>query len=211
MSPGAVIFDVDGTLVDSEELAHEVLLDMLREHGIDLSMRDAMAVFRGTQFAAALAHVAPRATRPLREDFAAEMRRRQDVVFRERLRAFPGAVDLVRSLTMPIGIASSGTRAKIELSLSLTGLLPYFEGRIFSSYEIGTWKPEPGIFLHAACGLGVAPADCVVVEDSIPGIRAGLAAGMKVLAFRPDRPDLLPPGVPVFERLADVGAALGAG
>jgi beta-phosphoglucomutase-like phosphatase (HAD superfamily) len=70
--------------------------------------------------------------------------------------------------------------------LSVTGLLPFFERNIFSSYEVGVWKPNPGLFLHAAKTLGVDPSQCVVIEDSLPGIQAGLAAGMSVFALQPE-------------------------
>ena len=103
--------------------------------------------------------------------------------FRERLVEMPGATQFVRGLQLPFCVASSGPRAKIELSLSLTGLLPFFDGKIFSSYDIGSWKPEPHLFLHAAQTLGVAPEQCAVIEDSQPGVDAGVAAGMWVYAF----------------------------
>jgi HAD superfamily hydrolase (TIGR01509 family) len=112
-----------------------------------------------------------------------QVRLRMAEAFRLRLQPMPGARELLASLTLPFCVASSGPRAKIELSLSLTGLAPLVNGRIFSSYDVGTWKPEPGIFLHAAAALGVAPSECAVVEDSEPGVRAGLAAGMRVFAY----------------------------
>jgi beta-phosphoglucomutase-like phosphatase (HAD superfamily) len=80
-------------------------------------------------------------------------------------------------------VASNGPREKTELSLSVTGLLPLVGDRIFSSYEVGWWKPHPGLFLHAAAAMGVDPASCGVVEDSVAGIDAGVAAGMQVFAF----------------------------
>ena len=96
-------------------------------------------------------------------------------------------------------------KRKIELSLSLTGLSPFFKGRIFSSYEVGSWKPDPGLFLHAARVMGVAPADCAVLEDSLLGIRAGLAAGMTVFAFQPYGVDpSIPSQVTVVKELREL-------
>ena len=117
-----------------------------------------------------------------------------------------GRVDLVAAMTGPICVASSGPMEKIRLSLSLTGLLPFFEGRIFSSYDLGCWKPDPGLFVHAAHVMGVAPNHCAVVEDSLPGVRAGLAAGMTVYALlSPGFDDsVLPDGVVKVTRLADL-------
>jgi beta-phosphoglucomutase-like phosphatase (HAD superfamily) len=114
---------------------------------------------------------------------------------------------LVAALNIPMCVASSGPREKIELSLSLTGLLPFFAGRIFSSYEVGFWKPDPGLFLHAAKAMAVEPSRCVVVEDSLPGIQAGIAAGMTVFAFQPDAIDArIPAGVSVVQSLPQLQA-----
>ena len=121
-----------------------------------------------------------------------------------------GALELLRWLSersWTICVASSGPPEKIELSLSLTGLLSFFDERIFSSYQVGVWKPDPGLFLHAARALAVDPAECAVVEDSLPGLAAGLAAGMKVFAFQPfpPAPDL-PSGVTVLRSLLELRA-----
>ena len=89
--------------------------------------------------------------------------------------------------------------------MSLTGLLPFFENAIFSSYEVGIWKPEPGLFLHAARAMGFEPAACTVVEDSLPGIQAGISAGMQVVAFQPYEVDPeIPKGVRVIRHLSEL-------
>jgi beta-phosphoglucomutase-like phosphatase (HAD superfamily) len=91
----------------------------------------------------------------------------------------------------------------VEFSLSLTGLLPYFTGRIFSSHDIGVWKPEPDLFLHAARTMGVEPENCAVVEDSVPGIQAGIRAGMKVFAYQPAMVDeRIPAGVKIIQSMS---------
>lgn len=188
----AIIFDCDGTLVDSEMLANEVLVEAVAEHGLVLSLEEAISAFRGGKMADCVAQLEARLGRRLPEEFVPELRSRTAAAFRTRLRAIAGALELVqwlaeRSWTMCV--ASSGPVEKIKLSLSLTGLWPFFEGRVFSSYEVGVWKPDPGLFLHAADAMGVEPGDCAVVEDSLPGIRAGVAAGMKVFAFQPHAVD----------------------
>ena len=201
----ATIFDCDGTLVDSEVLANEVLVEAVAEHGLSLSVHEALVLFRGGKMAECVAQIEARIGRSLPEDFVPRLRARTAEAFRDRLRPVEGAVDLVRSIPWPICVASSGPPEKIRLSLSVTGLLPYFEGRIFSSYEIGYWKPDPGLFLHAARNMGVEPQACAVVEDSLPGIQAGIAAGMKVFAFQPDGTDPeIPPGVVVVKRLSNL-------
>jgi HAD superfamily hydrolase (TIGR01509 family) len=184
----AIIFDCDGTLVDSEALSNEVLVEVVGEHGLVLSVSEALSAFRGGRMADCVAELEARLGRQLPATFVSDLRSRTAQVFRSRLRPVEGALELVRSLSkLPVSIcvASSGPMEKVELTLSLTGLLPFFEGRIFSSYDVGAWKPDPGLFLHAAETMGIAPRDCAVVEDSLPGMRAGLAAGMTVFAFQP--------------------------
>jgi HAD superfamily hydrolase (TIGR01509 family) len=204
-----VIFDCDGTLVDSEPLANGAFADLLRENGVAMTGAEAIARFRGMKLATCLAEVESQTGVALPADFVAKLRARTADAFRSALKPIPGALDLVRSMAVPFGVASSGPREKIELSLSLTGLLPFFGGRIFSSYEIGSWKPDPGIFLHAADRLGAAPGDCIVVEDSLLGIEAGIAAGMRVLAFQPEQVDeRIPPAATVVRSMEALGTLL---
>jgi HAD superfamily hydrolase (TIGR01509 family) len=87
------------------------------------------------------------------------------------------------AIASQVCVASNGTMAKMTHALRLTGLLDHFEGRIFSAYDVGTWKPDPGLFLHAARTLGADPSRCVVVEDSLSGIRAANTARMRVLGY----------------------------
>ncbi|MBS1914188.1 MAG: HAD-IA family hydrolase [Bacteroidetes bacterium] len=211
MSAKGVIFDCDGTLVDSEVPAHEIMIEMIAELGHTFSMDEAMVAFRGRRMAECVALIERLIGRPVPESFVPEQRRRLALAFRERLRPIDGALELVRSMTLPFCVASSGPREKIELSLSLTGLRPYFGDRIFSSYEIGSWKPDPGLFLHAARAMGVGPSECAVVEDSIPGIQAGVAAGMMVYALTGGGDaETLPPGVQVIRHLLELPNALAA-
>jgi HAD superfamily hydrolase (TIGR01509 family) len=113
---------------------------------------------------------------------------------------------VLQGLHLPFCVASSGPREKIELSLRATGLLPYFRGRIFSAYELGSWKPEPDLFLHAAKVMAVAPARCAVVEDSVKGVRAGIAAGMAVFGYaHPENKARLDyPNVKLFEHMDEL-------
>jgi HAD superfamily hydrolase (TIGR01509 family) len=203
----AIIFDCDGTLVDSEVLANAVLVETVAEHGLVMPLAEAVALFRGRKMADCVSEIECRLGRSLPQDFVLQFRARMADAFTLRLRPVDGALDLVKSLSQPFCVASSGPREKIELSLSLTGLLPFFQSSIFSSYEVGVWKPDPGLFLHAASAMGVEPADCVVVEDSLPGIQAGLAAGMQVFAFQPHGVDpSIPKSVTVIRHLSELGS-----
>ena len=189
----AIIFDCDGTLVDSEVPGLDVLYEEAVKLGVDLTREQAHAEFRGKRMALCVEAIGRRlAQRPpgFDADFTAHVRAAMAARFRAGLNPMPGALALVSRLQRPYCIATNGPREKAELTLGLTGLLPWFENRIFCAYEVGSFKPAPGLFLHAARALGAAPPHCVVVEDSLPGIEAGLAAGMQVFSLC--RPDTVP-------------------
>jgi HAD superfamily hydrolase (TIGR01509 family) len=204
-----IIFDCDGTLVDSEPIWHELLVEAVAEHGLVLSVAESIAAFRGGKMADCVAELEARLGRRLPDHFVPALRARTSDAFRARLRPMAGALELIRWLAeraWPICVATSGPPEKVGLSLSLTGLAPYFEGRVFSSYEVGSWKPDPGLFLHAAKVMGFRPENCAVVEDSLLGIQAGLAAGMAVFAFQPHAVELqLPAAVTVLRELRELG------
>jgi HAD superfamily hydrolase (TIGR01509 family) len=205
----ALIFDCDGTLVDSEILGNEVLVEAVAEHGLVISLAEAVATFRGGKMAECISALERRLGRALPTDFTSQFRERLSAAFRDRLRPIDGALELVRSIRQPFCVASSAPRDKIELSLSLTGLLPFFKDSIFSSYEVGTWKPEPGLFLHAARTMGIEPQNCVVVEDSLPGVQAGISAGMHVFAFQPHETDpQIPKNVRILKHLSELNSWL---
>jgi HAD superfamily hydrolase (TIGR01509 family) len=195
----AIIFDCDGTLVDSEVLGIQVLVECVAEIGLAFPMEEAVARFTGAKMADSIALIEQRLGHPVPSDFVPEMRRRMAAVFRE--------------LSIPYCVASNGPREKMEVSLQVTGLLPYFQGRIFSAYDIGSWKPAPQMFLHAAQALGVAPERCAVVEDSILGAQAGKAAGMTVFGYDPTGDDaiLSEAGAQTFSSMACLLPLMGFG
>lgn len=181
-----VIFDCDGVLVDSEPLGLRVIIDSVREHGLEVTWADAMTHYRGAKMGEIVEDLSRRLGRALPDDFVPQLRARMAEVFRQELKPIPGVAEALDKIKLPICVASSGPREKITLTLSLAGLLPRFETRIFSAYEVKSWKPAPDLFLHAAAACGAAPASCAVVEDSLFGVQAGLAAGMNVFAYHPD-------------------------
>ena len=175
-----IIFDSDGVLVDSETLSAKVFQEMAGELGFELDFETAVEQFAGSSMNNNLRFIRENIRGALPENFENEFRRRTYEVFKTDLKAVPGIVELIGKVRTPFCVASSVPMEKIRLNLGLVGLLDRFEGRIFSSYDIGTWKPDPGIFLHAAKEMGYAPEACVVVEDSAAGIRAAVAGGFKV-------------------------------
>lgn len=205
-----VIFDCDGTLVDSEVVAAEAWSEYVARYGVDLTAREALQRFRGVSMTLCRAHIEALHGAPLPASFEKELRELMGTMLEAKLQPIAGALEMVQALAIPYALASNAPHHKIELCLRVTGLLPYFAGRIFSAYDVQRWKPDPALFLFAAQSLGVAPARCAVVEDSLPGVQAGLAAGMKVIALQEHgvHPEL-PDGVAVIERLADLHPHLG--
>lgn len=184
----AVIFDCDGTLVDSEEPGIEVLHAMACDLGLSLTRDQALRRFRGVRMAECIQWIGSQlAHRPadFEERFALRLRSAMAEKFRQGLNAMPGAAELLERLTIPFCVATNGPREKVELTLSLSGLRPYFGQHVFTAFEVGIYKPDPGLFLHAAQAMQVPPMHCAVVEDSMPGIQAGLAAGMQVFSLHP--------------------------
>ncbi|AMO98301.1 HAD hydrolase, IA, variant 1 family protein [Collimonas arenae] len=200
-----VIFDCDGTLVDSETVATDVMIEYLAELGTQLSFDEALSRFKGGRMADCVVELEAMRGQPLPGDFTKILRERIAHNLHQRLQPIEGALELVQSLRVPFCLASNGPLKQIELSLGITGLLPYFEGRIYSAYEVGSWKPAPDLFLHAAGKMGVEPSRCAVVEDSIPGVQAGVAAGMLVFALQPEQVEPnLPKQAKVISRLAEL-------
>ena len=179
----AVIFDCDGVLVDSEPIANRVFAEALTDIGLPTTYDQAVEDFMGLSMTACLAKVANRLGAPVPENFLAGLTERTYKAFEKELHPVAGIVDALEKITMPMCVASSGEVSKMQFTLGLTGLLPRFDGRLFSATEVPRGKPHPDIFLHAAKGIGISPEWCVVVEDSVPGVRGGVSAGMAVLGF----------------------------
>lgn len=207
--PALVIFDCDGTLVDSEVVAAQAWSEQVAGYGVELSAEEALARFRGVSMTWCLAHIEQLRGQALPQDFERQLRAHMAQLLEQHLQPINGALDMVEKLHLPFALASNAPHHKIELCLRVTGLLPHFAGRIFSAYDVQRWKPDPALFLHAAAQLGVAPEHCAVVEDSLPGIQAGLAAGMKVVALQEHgvHPDM-PCGVQVITHLSQLHAHL---
>jgi HAD superfamily hydrolase (TIGR01509 family) len=182
----AVIFDCDGTLVDSETLSLAVLVQHVAEFGLEISHAEAMERFAGNELSVVFSEFEDRLGRKLPEDFLHTFRSRQMGVLREQLQPVAGVHDLLDAMQVPFCVASNAPVSKIQLCLETVDLIHHFdESVIFSAYQIKRWKPEPDLFLMAAERMQVAPQHCAVVEDSVFGIKAGLAAGMQVYGYDP--------------------------
>lgn len=176
-----VIFDLDGTLVDSERLCNQAFLDLLPELPDSLEMLTQR--YRGEKLASILADIENRFCLTLPDRFEQHYRQRVAALFSNELKPMPGVIEMLEKTHFPRCIASSGPPLKIHHALKVSGLAPYFGDNIFSSYEVGSWKPEPGLLQYAANSMGFRPSQCVVIEDSEVGIKAAEAAGMKAFQY----------------------------
>jgi HAD superfamily hydrolase (TIGR01509 family) len=216
----AVLFDCDGVLVDSEPITNGVLRDMLEERGWTLSPADCMRLFVGKAVKDEAALIEAHTGQPLTEAWLVQFRERRNVALIAQLRPIQGAVAAVgqihRHFAGRIACASGADRFKVELQLDKCGLIAYFAGRIFSGHEMPRSKPAPDVYLAAAAALGVEPARCAVVEDTVTGVTAGVAAGATVFGYSPpeaghDAPDALKRAgaVAVFTDMAALPGLLG--
>ncbi|HSI52660.1 MAG: HAD family hydrolase [Ramlibacter sp.] len=215
----AVLFDCDGVLVDSEPITNAVLRDMLEELGWKLSPAECMRLFIGKAVKDERAMIEAQTGQPLTEDWLVRFRERRNEGLVARVTAIDGAVEAAATLHGHFGgriaCASGADRFKVELQLEKCGLMPYFKGRIFSGHELPRSKPAPDVYLAAAAALGVDPARCAVVEDTVTGVTAGVAAGATVFGYSPseaghDAPKALREAgaIHVFTRMAGLPALL---
>jgi HAD superfamily hydrolase (TIGR01509 family) len=183
----AVIFDCDGVLVDSEVIAHEVEMLTLGEIGLTYDAHDFKARFMGMSdvaFHAALEEDGQeRLGRSIIEEIRPRMKARFVEAMETRLAVVEGAQEAVDAVRGPKAVASSSTAQGLEKKLRLTGLWDRFAPHIYSAEHVEHAKPAPDLFLLAASELGVAPSHCLVIEDSVNGVNAAHAAGMRVWGF----------------------------
>lgn len=187
----AVLFDCDGVLVDSEPITNGVLRDMLEELGWKLTSQECMRLFIGKAVKDEAAMIEAHTGQPLTEAWMQRFRERRNEGLTRDVQAIPNAVSAVAQLHAAyqgrLACASGADRFKVELQLDKCGLMPFFQGRIFSGHELPRSKPAPDVYLAAAAALGVAPARCAVVEDTVTGVTAGVAAGATVYGYSPSQ------------------------
>ncbi|HSP28798.1 MAG TPA: HAD family hydrolase [Ilumatobacteraceae bacterium] len=211
---GLVIFDCDGVLVDSERLTVVVEARMLTELGWPITTDEVVRRFVGGSSAAMLAEIERHLGPELTQEF--DRRSTEEIVaaFHAELQPVAGVRELVESLHLHgvlTCVASSGSHRKMDLTLGLTGLRQLFDGRIYSASDVARGKPWPDLFLHAARVMDVDPSRCVVIEDSITGARAAIAAGMTCYGFAgglSPRGELQASGTIVFDTMSELREVL---
>jgi HAD superfamily hydrolase (TIGR01509 family) len=180
----AIIFDFDGVLADSEVLSNSVLAEIVTELGKPTTVDDAYRTFMGKRLSEVIEAIERVVGRKLPANFADGYQLRTFDAFRRELKPIDGAREFIEAWRgVPQCIASSSSPERLALSLEVLNMTPLFEGRVFSASNVARGKPHPDIFLHAAERLGVKPADCIVIEDSVGGVTAGRAAGATVIGL----------------------------
>lgn len=216
MAHDLIIFDMDGTLVDSEPVANRVFYEKLVDLGLDRSIDEAAVAhdLTGLSLPSCYRLVHERYGIRLPEDFEVGLQAETYRRLRRELKPIPGVPEMLRQVAQPKCVASSSDLDKIALSLDLCGLAGHFGPHTFSAQQVARGKPEPDLFFFAAERMGHSPARCAVIEDSLPGALAGQRAGMTVYAYRPDPADphaarFADAGCRVFQAMADLPALLG--
>lgn len=183
LSKPLIIFDCDGVLVDSEPLSNGTFVKMLNEVGYPATYEEGVERFVGKPIGSCIQEVELVLGHKLPSTFESTFRELTTELFKRELKPVTGIYEVLKNLPYEYCVASSGPHEKIRLTLGVTNLYQLFEGKIFSASDVKRGKPFPDLFLHAASTMGYDPTDCIVVEDAVPGIKAALSAGMRVLGY----------------------------
>ena len=178
-----IIFDCDGVLVDSEPISSRLIAEQLTELGLPISAQQFEERFAGTALSEIIKFYEEQTGKQVPSNFETVYRERSWTAFKAELQPIPGVRELLQEVNIHKCVASNGPRKKISFNLNVTQLDHFFATNIFSAYDIQKWKPLPDLYLYAAKNMQVSPSKCVVVEDSIHGVKAAKAAGMRVIGY----------------------------
>lgn len=178
-----VIFDCDGVLIDSEIISARMLVSELAKLGLPIDLDYVTRHFLGRSYPTVMQQIRTEFDLALPASFEDTYRENLLAAFRKELRIMPHVRHVLEDIGVPFCIATSSSPRRAAMSLDLVGLTGLVDGRLFTSTMVARGKPEPDLFLFAANAMGADPAQTLVIEDSLTGIRAGLAAGMTVWRF----------------------------
>jgi HAD superfamily hydrolase (TIGR01509 family) len=178
-----IIFDCDGVLVDSEHLSTKATILCLAEFGVHMDAAQRQKSLTGLTFRAAVEKVRSDYSVELPPAYASRHAYLLEQTFRQELKSMAGAVQMLKSLRVPFCVGSNSSQARLAMTFEITGLSHFFQGRVFSGEDVKEGKPAPDLFLHAAARCGVAPHNCLVIEDSPVGVVAAVKAGMSAIGF----------------------------
>lgn len=215
MDPSLIIFDCDGVLVDTERLTNQTMASLVTDLGYPMTGPECQQRFMGRPLETIQDMIETLVGKSLPDDWPDQVRKRDLESFKAGVSQIPGVaavLDYLDDRGTPYCVGSSGKYEKMHATLGSSGLLARLEDKLFSSQDCEKGKPAPDVFLLAARTLGYAPGDCAVIEDSLPGVLAGKAAGMRVFAFvhdpACDRDALRGAGAVLFERMEDLPGLL---
>ncbi len=213
LPPDLVIFDCDGVLVDSERVTNAVLQGNLARYGLDLDVAQIVGLFVGGTMPGVM-QTAREMGADLPEGWLHEIYREMFAALGARCEVVDGVLPVLEALDVAgnaYAVGSNGPHAKMQITLTKTGLMPRVAGRVVSREDVAHPKPAPDVYLHAAALCGVTPARCVVIEDSPSGARAAVAAGMTCFGYTASFPaaKLAPQCVATFNHMADLPGLLG--
>ena len=181
---GALIFDFDGVIADSEAIANTVLAETVTGLGHATTLDQALARYMGRRWTEVVAEIEAAIGKPVPSNFSDQLKFATLERFRTDLKEVSGATAFIRRFShIPRCIASSSSIDRLQLCLSVLGLEAEFGDHVYSADMVARGKPHPDIFLYAASKLGVNPNECLVIEDSAGGIRAAVAAGMTAVGL----------------------------
>lgn len=181
--PKLIIFDFDGTLVETEALVAQIISTKLGQLGPDVSPAEIAATLAGVPSAREVSLLEELAGISLPEHFMEEVNVEWRDAILSGVSPTPGTVDALRTLNVPFCVASNATRKDLILRMRSANIFSLIGPKFFSSHDVGLHKPDPAVFLLAAEAMGFRPSECVVIEDSVTGLEAARRAGMRCCAF----------------------------
>lgn len=182
-----VLFDCDGTLVDSEVICCQAYVNIFIPYGLQLSLEEVIKTYKGVKLYDIIDRISAQhgltvVPETLEKHFRAEVAR----LFDASLQPIDGIPQLLASIQLPMAVVSNGPVSKMEHSLGLTGLRDHFGEHLYSGYDLKKWKPDPAVIYHAAQQMNIPVANCILVEDSLSGTQAGISAGIPVFYYCAD-------------------------
>ena len=206
-----IIFDCDGTLVDSEPLTYKVIAEMAGELGIQMTGDESTKLWGGKTIDAVVYGMKEMSGKDLPDDWIPRLVQKVSEAYKHDLVPMDGISEVLDSLKIATCVASNGRPGHVENSLKLTGLYKYFEGRVYTASEVANPKPDPALFLYAADKMGFSKDECVVIEDSITGVTASVRAGIRVLGLgnMSSKDELIEAGAEPFTNMRELPKLLG--
>ncbi len=209
-----VIFDCDGTLVDSEVLTQQALVNVFAKYDVELSLEDCMNRFQGGKMTDILRKTCSQSGVSIRiDELEPQFRDECTRLFEKHLDPIPGVpqlLDKLKNAGIEVCVASNGPTSKMEHTLKLTGLYDHFHGKLFSAFDTNAWKPAPDLLLFSALNMAVPVRNCLFIDDTVLGVESGINANMNTIYFRtmPGKAEVHHPLVTTCSSMEEVEAAI---